>query len=123
MSHVVVYIRHFAREATFAKVLLEQFGNAAPSFAITDALIDQFQAWAVLDAISDFTPEVRTAVLVDRNDIDIRKLNLGCLQAVTNGFRWEASPMLDPPEPLFLDSCDQLSILYDAGGGISVKRV
>jgi hypothetical protein len=55
--------------------------------------------------------------------INVAKLHACLAQAVCNRLGWKARPMLNPAEPLFLHSRNQLTVPQQGCRGVGVKRI
>src|SRR4051812_35871985 len=73
--------------------------------------------------IDELARQLRRAVLVDRDMVDIAGVQSGFTQAISDGMRRKSGPVLDSAEPLLLHRRDEFSIPYEAGGAVGVERI
>ena len=55
--------------------------------------------------------------------VELVGLKVGGCETVLNGFGREASPVFDAVEAFFFDGSDELPVLDQAGGGVTVESV
>jgi hypothetical protein len=75
------------------------------------------------DEVAELAPPVGAAVLVHGHVVDVGKREARLAQAVGDRLRWEARPVLEPPEALLLGRCDQHPVAHQRGGGVTVEGV
>src|SRR5258708_29152979 len=66
---------------------------------------------------------MRRPKLVDSDVVDVRQLDLCCLQAVPDRETRKACPVLDAAKPFFLRRSDELAVDNEGGCGIAVKCI
>src|SRR5262249_5546030 len=90
---------------------------------VADAVEYQPNIGSVAECKADLLEEPRTRIGVNGDGRNIAKRGSRLGEAVSDGLRGEARPMLDAPEPLLLRRGYDLAVAEQAGGAIGVVGV
>src|SRR5262249_19632775 len=123
MRQMVLDVVNRALEAFPEERLLQQFLDAFAFAAISQSVEDEAEIGPPDGDIPDLAKEIRAAVLIDGDMIDVLQADAGRLQAITDSLRRKAGPVLDPAKALFLGSGDQHAVAHDRSGGIAMKGI
>ncbi len=123
MRAMVLDIPDLAPEFLPRKGVVNQFGQAAPGMAVADAVQHQAQVRPLAQHIADLARQAGLAVLIDGQHIDVAGLQTCFVQAVANGFRGEARPVLDPAQAFLFQRGDQFPATHQTGRAVTVKGV
>src|ERR1035437_642801 len=103
--------------------LCQQFGNALALATISDLLKHQREIRPMDEEIADLPQQIGPDVLIDRDMLDIGQRETRFPQAIGDGLRWKASPMLDPGEPFLFRRCHKLAITNNRRCRIAVEGI
>jgi hypothetical protein len=73
--------------------------------------------------VSQPSPEIYAAALVDCDDVDIAKRRTALAEAIVHGLRWKPGPMLDPSKAFLFDGGEYLAIADERRRRVSVKCI
>jgi hypothetical protein len=73
--------------------------------------------------VAQLTPPIAAAVLVNGDMIEVRKRKPRLAQAIGDGLRGEARPVLDAPEAFLLGRRDEHAVAHQRGCGVAVEGV
>ena len=77
----------------------------------------------VLIKIAELAQKIGATVLIDGHMIDIRERNAAFIEAIGDGLRREARPMLDATEALLLGRGDENAVAHERGRRVAVEGV
>src|SRR5262249_47069329 len=123
MRQMVLDVVNRALEAFPEERLLQQFLDAFAFAAISQPVEDEAEIGPPGGDIADLAKEIRAAVLIDGDMIDVLQADAGRLEAISDSLRRKAGPVLDPAKALFLGSSDQHAVAHDRSGGIAMKGI
>ena len=90
---------------------------------IAQPIENQPRRGTVQKRIAQAPQQVRLRVAVDGDVVDITQADPAFRQAVADGLRGKASPMLDPSKSFLLSGGDNFAIIDEAGGSVAVVGV
>ena len=100
-----------------------QFRNASSSAPILQAAQHESEVRPLRYNIGQLPKEIGPAVLIDRDVLNIGKLETRFPQAVGNCLRREARTMLHAAEPLLFRRRDEFPVAHERSGRISMEGV
>jgi len=110
MGDVMLNLVQCRATAGAGKTRIEKFRKAAPCFAGLDPVPYQARVGPARQKISELLRQMRPAVLVEGNMVDVRQIYPRLFEAVGNRARGKPSPVLDPAEAFFFYRGNEFSI-------------
>ena len=111
------------RAALDAERVGERVRRVSDLSLVREALADVADTRPVPERPPELRTEVGARIAPDRDVVDVRRLQACLGKAPPRRQGREARDMLDPIEPLFLGSGDELAVHHQCSGGIAVIRV
>src|SRR5262249_32153435 len=123
MRQMMLNLVHLATEVLAGKVRGHQFRDISSSAPVPQAVKHESEVRALRHQIGQLPKEIGSAVLIDRNMLNIGKGEACFPQAVSNCLRREASPMLHAAEALLFRGSNKLAVADERGRGIAVEGI
>ncbi len=105
------------------RCLRQQARNARPIVPVAQAVEHQRGIGDAAQQVADLAQQMRTAVLVDCDVVDVGEAHAGLAQAIGDGLGGKAGPVLDAAEALLLGGGDQHAVAQDRRGRVAVECV
>jgi hypothetical protein len=123
VREVVLDVVEPASEGLPGESLGQQLRRALALAAVAETVAYQAQIRDMEHEIAELVHEVRTAVLIERNVLDIGQANPGFAQAIGNGLGRKSSPVLHAPEAFFFSGGNEDTISDKGRRRISVECI
>jgi hypothetical protein len=122
MRQVMLYVVHL-RLRRRAECLLDGGASRRRFSYVADLLQDKARIGPMGDEELQTAQVVDARLAIDRDVLDIGHANAAGLETVLDGLGWQAGPVLDATEPLFLGGRDELAVLEQARRRVAVVGV
>src|SRR5262249_49609460 len=114
---------HLATELFVGKARCKQIRDGLTCVPVLKAVEHKSDIGALCHQIGQLSKEIGSAILVDRDMLDIRETKACFPQTIADRLAREAGPMLYAAEPLLFCGRDELAVPDECSRGVTVEGI